>query len=163
MLLWALLGLLLIFIVLCAIFRDLLYVAISLALASAVLATVLFHFGANIAAVFELSVCAGLITVLFVSTVSLTKDSDQAQESRLRVYLVPFVLLLIIGINLLLVKWLGTAITPAVVAPAAPAQFQDIFWGQRTIDVLGQVSLVLAGVFGILAIFRISSSEHKHE
>ena len=48
------LGLLVVFVVLCGVFRDLLYAAISLALASVMLAIVLFHFGANVAAVFEL-------------------------------------------------------------------------------------------------------------
>ena len=99
MLLWVLLGLLVLASIGCCVFKDLLYVAISLATVSAILALVLFMFGANIAGVFELSVCAGLITVLFVSTVSLTKDSDRKVESRSAGYFVVLFVLIFIGMN----------------------------------------------------------------
>ena len=84
------LALLVLSVVLLGVLRDLLYAAASLAAASVLLSIVLFQFGANIAAAFELSVCAGLITVLFVSTVSLTMDSDQKTEAKLpAVFLLP--------------------------------------------------------------------------
>ncbi len=165
MLLWILLGLLLVFLVLCAIFRDLLYMAISLALASIILAIVLFHYGANIAGVFELSVCAGLITVLFVSTVSLTKDSDQKVESRVPVYFLPFIILLFLGLDFFIVRWLSGTILPKDLTQqaASTATFQSVFWTERTADMLGQIGLILAGVFGILALFRVASKEKQHE
>ena len=166
MLLWILLGLVVVFAVLCGIFRDLLYAAISLALASVALAMVLFHYGANVAAVFELSVCAGLITVLFVSTVSLTKNSDQTVESRVPFYFLPFVLLLLVGVDLFVVQALAGALAPSpagTTVPAAGTTFQQVFWGQRTSDILGQISLVLVGVFGILTIFRVTGKEARHD
>jgi NADH-quinone oxidoreductase subunit J len=164
MLLWVLLGLLLLFSVGCCIFRDLLYVAISLAAVSVLLALVLFQFGANIAGVFELSVCAGLITVLFVATVSLTKDSDQKSETRLPVYFVPLFLLIFVGLDVFIIQWLArTVLAPGAPSVAPALSFQDVFWGQRSADILGQVSLILAGVFGILSLFRLVTKEKKHE
>ena len=54
-------------------FKNLLFAAISLAALSAVLAIMFYQFNSPYAAVFELSVCAGLITALFVSAIALTR------------------------------------------------------------------------------------------
>ncbi|MFC2045077.1 hydrogenase subunit MbhD domain-containing protein [Chloroflexota bacterium] len=54
-------------------FNNLLFAAISLATLSAILAIVFYQFNSPYAAIFELSVCAGLITALFVSAISLTR------------------------------------------------------------------------------------------
>ena len=53
--------------------RDLLRASILLGTGSALLGCVFFIAGAPYAAVFELTVGAGLVTVLFISTISLTK------------------------------------------------------------------------------------------
>ena len=150
--------------------KDLLKAAVALAAASVFLAAVLFLHGAWVAAVFELSVCAGLITVLFVSTVSLTKDSDQNEESRITGYLLPAFLLFFIGVDFFALKWIDRFIPPAkqiLEAAKDTAGFSREFWGARTTDVLGQSALVLAGVFAILALFKRtaknSHQEGKHE
>jgi NADH-quinone oxidoreductase subunit J len=163
MLLWGALAALLLFVVLVGVLRDLLYAAISLAMASVMLSIVLFSFGANVAAVFELSVCAGLITVLFVSTVSLTKDSDQGVESRLPGWFMVPMLVVFLGVGYYLALWLASAVLPAPAGTPAPLSFQATFWGLRTTDVIGQVSLILVGVFGILAIFRVKSRGVHHD
>jgi NADH-quinone oxidoreductase subunit J len=162
MLLWVLLGLLVLLSIGCCIFKDLLYVAVSLAAISAVLAMVLFKFGANIAGVFELSVCAGLITVLFIATVSMTKNSDQKAESRLPTYFIPFFVLIFIGMDFYIMQWLAGSVT-AMGAPHSSGTFQQVFWDMRSSDILGQVALILAGVFGILSLFRLKGKERKHE
>ena len=54
-------------------FNNLLFAAISLAALSAILTIVFYRFNSPYAAIFELSVCAGLITALFVSAISLTR------------------------------------------------------------------------------------------
>ncbi len=58
---------------------DLIQASILLGAGSALLACVFFIAGAPFAAVFELVVGAGLITVLFISTVSLTKSGGDAE------------------------------------------------------------------------------------
>ena len=54
-------------------FKDLIFAAISLAALSAALAIMFYRLDSPYAAVIELSVCAGLITALFVSVISLTR------------------------------------------------------------------------------------------
>jgi len=160
-LLIVLLGLLVLSAVLLGVVRDLLYAAVALAAASVILSIVLFSFGANVAAAFELSVCAGLITVLFVSTVSLTKDSDQKTEAKLpALFMIPM-LALFAGVAYYCVRWLA-GVLPAA-SPARVITFQEVFWGQRMNDVLGQISLVLVGVFGLLAILRAKSAGRQHD
>lgn len=62
--------------VLCAILavglREILFSAIALGALSVVIAAMFFKLDSPYAAVFELSVCAGLITALFVSVIALT-------------------------------------------------------------------------------------------
>ncbi|MFA5085344.1 MAG: hypothetical protein WC482_03165, partial [Candidatus Omnitrophota bacterium] len=53
--------------------RSLLKSTIGLALTSAIITIIMFRLGSPLAAVFELSVCTGLITAVFVSTISLVK------------------------------------------------------------------------------------------
>ena len=90
---------------------------------SAILALVLFQFGANIAGVFELSVCAGLITVLFIATVSLTKDSDQKVETRLPAYFIPLFVLIFVGIDYLHHAVAGAFGCCRRVLPSLPRRF----------------------------------------
>jgi hypothetical protein len=41
--------------------------------------------------------------------------------------------------------------------------FNSSFWGDRVTDILGQIALVLVGVFGILAIFRVKAAGRHHD
>lgn len=63
--------------VICAIvtvrLREILFSAIALAVLSVVIAVMFFKLNSPYAGAFELSVCAGLITALFVSVISLTR------------------------------------------------------------------------------------------
>ena len=54
-------------------FKEMLFSAISLAVLSVMIAIMFFKLDSPYAGVFELSICAGLITALFVSVISLTK------------------------------------------------------------------------------------------
>ncbi len=146
--------------------KDLLKAAVALAAASVFLSLVLFNHGAWVAAVFELSVCAGLITVLFVSSISLTKDSDQKEESKITGFLLPAFLLFFIGIDFLALKWIGSLTNPGgamIAADKVTEGFSLAFWDKRTTDVLGQAALILAGVFAILALFKRSATHQSHE
>ena len=62
--------------------KDLIKASISLGVASAILASIFFLLDAPYAAVFELSVCAGLVTVLLLSAVNMTveKEDDKHEE-----------------------------------------------------------------------------------
>ena len=73
--------------------RNLLTSAIMLALVSVFASIILFDFSAPWAGVFELSVCAGLITVLFISGVSLVRaEHERNPEGRAVFQALPLVL-----------------------------------------------------------------------
>ena len=54
-------------------FKEMLFSVIALAILSVVIAIMFFQMDSAYAGAFELSVCAGLITALFVSAISLTR------------------------------------------------------------------------------------------
>jgi NADH:ubiquinone oxidoreductase subunit 6 (subunit J) len=160
---WILSALLIIFAVLIILFRDLLYAAISLALASIMVSLLLFRYNANLAAVFELSVCAGLVTVLFIAAISLTKDSDRKSESKLPLYFFPLFFILIAGSDFFILSWLREKMMNSGQIPGAEqASFGEFFWGHRGTDIWGQAAVLLAGVFGMLAVFRIRAGKNSH-
>lgn len=155
---WVLLLLSLVLSAACTVMiKNLIKAAIALAVASAVLTVVMFLLGATLAAVLELSVCAGLITAVFVSTISLTKNVDaeaQAEGSKQRmkrVIFLPFILAAVaVGAVLL---FPGLDLTTGG-AEAAEATVKQIFWHDRPLDILGQILVVLAGVFGVVVLFK---------
>jgi len=132
--------------------KDLLRAALSLAFMSAVLAVVLYRMNSPYAAVFELSVVAGLITVLFVSTIALTKDEEPVKESRWPLYVFPLFLVLFGIIDLLVMKGLFSEV-PAGYGNVT-ANFGATLWGIRSMDLIGQIAVIFGGVFGVLALFR---------
>ncbi len=74
---WVAIGAVLVLALLAIHLRDVLKGALALAVLSAILAAMFYRFGASYAAVFELSVCAGLITVLFVAVIALTEAREK--------------------------------------------------------------------------------------
>src|SRR5512138_537572 len=149
----ALLILLLIFAVLAILLRDLLKSAISLAVASLLLGIVFFRMNAPYAGVFEISVVAGLITVLFVLTIALTKAGDEVRESKLANWIFPLFFVAFIVIDALVMKSLLGKV-PALASGAETGSFGDVLWKARTYDLVGQIAVILAGVFAVLALFR---------
>ena len=133
--------------------RDLIRAAISLALMSALMAVVLYRMNSPYAAVFELSVVAGLITVLFVSVIALTKEDDEVREARWPLYVFPLSLAAFGLIDLVVMRGLFASYQPAGYA-AVGASFGATLWGIRSLDILGQVAVIFAGVFGVLALLR---------
>ena len=134
----------------------LLRATIALALTSALLAVVMFSLGATLAAVLELSVCAGLISVVFVSVISLTqskgfKELVQERRSRLgRFWPLP-VLLLAGGVALSFVHAPVQVVLPL---PGGDGDVRTVMWTLRQLDLFGQILVILAGVLGVLVLFR---------
>jgi NADH-quinone oxidoreductase subunit J len=134
----------------------LLRATIALALASALLAVVMYALGAQIAAVLELSVCAGLISVVFVSVISLTqrkpfKDYVVRRLSRLsRFWPLPLILVAA-GVALSFVR---TPVQVALAVPGAETDVRVVMWNLRQLDLFGQILILLAGVIGVLVLFK---------
>jgi len=144
---------LVIFAALAILLRDLLKSAIALAVASLLLGIIFFRMNAPYAGVFEISVVAGLITVLFVLTIALTKTGEEVRESKLVNVAFPIVFVAFIVIDALVMKGLIGKI-PALAAGAETGSFGDVLWKARTYDLVGQIAVILAGVFAVLALFR---------
>lgn len=123
--------------------------ALWLAGVSALVSLVFFLYGARQVAVIELSVGAGLVTVLFVFAISIAGDDV---IDRRPVLPKPF----FIGICLLFVFLLGWFVLPASINPLAAVgtegSMNDMLWNQRGLDVLVQVVLIFSGVLGLLGL-----------
>jgi len=139
--------------------KDLLKSAIALAVASLLLGIVFFRMDAPYAGVFEISVVAGLITVLFILTIALTKAGDEVRESKAVNWVFPIVFVAFIAIDALVMKGLIGKV-PALGAGPEAGTFGDVLWKGRTLDLVGQIAVILAGVFAVLALFR---KRDKHD
>lgn len=142
-----------------AIVRNMLYAGMALALASVSLTLLLFEMSAPWAAVFELSVCAGLITVLFISAVSFVRRSEYfLKEDRLRFYALP-VFTAMFG----LAFWLFAEPLAKALVPALPPRVElgvgDLLWNVRWFDIVGQICMFLAGVLMIRTFFSRSGKD----
>jgi len=139
----------------------LLRATIGLALTSAMLAVVMFSLGATLAAILELSVCAGLISVVFVSVISLTqtktfKDILQHRKGRLaRFWPLPLVML---GAGIAL-SFVHTPVQIALPLPGGDGDVRTVLWNLRQLDLFGQILILLAGVFGVMVFFKRESKD----
>jgi uncharacterized MnhB-related membrane protein len=150
---WLTLGL-----VICAIqalrAARLLTAALWLGATSALLSIALYSLGAREVAVIELSVGAGLVTVLFVYAISVA--GDEATTERRSVLPRPLAWGLVGGAVLLL----GWMALPQIGVPVAAAEstFRHTLWQQRSADVLVQIVLLFVGVIGVLGLL---ATDHR--
>jgi NADH-quinone oxidoreductase subunit J len=153
------LGLLVLFALFTVMIKNLLKAVISLAAASASLTVIMFMLNAPLAAVFELSVCAGLITVIFVSVISLTKPLTPEEEilevrKRISRYIYLPVIVIIVALLFLFIKpGQNFSINNN---PTNDINVQDVIWNKRPLDILGQIIIILAGVLGVVILFKES-------
>jgi len=160
MLLFVLLALMVLSALWAVLATDILKSAIALALASVFLSIVIFLLGSPLAAVFELSVCAGLITVVFVSAISMVKpqgntrqeDMINRKQRRLKKYLVLPILLAAAGV----LMWLNRFDLPvlSVGDNSAAKSVAEVMWNLRRVDLVGQMLMILVGALGIVVLFK---------
>jgi NADH-quinone oxidoreductase subunit J len=130
---------------------------IGLALTSVVLTVLMFQLRSPLAAVFELSVCAGLISAIFISTISLTqpdtdRDTEATEKERLRRYWYLPVILLLVGVAML---GLSLPIEIKELKPPVPTEdVRHLLWNVRQLDLFGQIVILLGGAFGVVALFK---------
>jgi NADH-quinone oxidoreductase subunit J len=113
--------------------RSLLKSTIGLAFTSAIITIIMFRLDSPLAAVFELSVCTGLITAVFVSTISLTKPLTHKEIIKLskdrakRFWYLP-VIMIIVGVALIYLK-----LPVDFKMPLKPAQsdVRGVLWNSR--------------------------------
>lgn len=137
--------------------RSLLKAALGLAVTSAIISISIFRLNSPLAAVFELSVCAGLITAVFISAISLMKPLTHKEtillsKQRIKRYWYLPVIMILAGI--LLTKFVIPMNFIPVSGPTAITDVRSIMWNSRPLDMLGQIAILLAGVFGIVILFK---------
>jgi len=129
---------------------------VGLAITSAILSVLIYRLGSPLAAVFELSVCSGLIPVIFITTISFTQ---RVSKERLRVrrkerlakfFYLPFILIVV---GLILSQFLKIPQIDLPVPYAGP-DVRGLLWNLRHLDLLGQLVILLTGVFGVVILFK---------
>ncbi|MGQ9887033.1 MAG: Na(+)/H(+) antiporter subunit B [Aggregatilineales bacterium] len=122
--------------------------ALWLAGTSAAVAMALYLMGAVEAAVIELSVGAGLVTVLLVFAITMAGDEPVGPTT-----VVPRRLaLLLIGAGALLLLWLVAPLTMVGSSGTDDGAFSAVFWHARSADVLAQVLLIFTGVLCLVGL-----------
>jgi NADH:ubiquinone oxidoreductase subunit 6 (subunit J) len=127
--------------------------ALWLAGTSVFTALILYLMGAREIAVIELSVGAGLVTVLFVFAITIAGEDAMHARSVVPKPLAWFsIALAIILIGLLILPSSQSQST------STETSFVTTFWQDRTFDVVAQIALIFAGVLGILGLLPQQNS-----
>jgi NADH:ubiquinone oxidoreductase subunit 6 (subunit J) len=127
--------------------RSLIRSALWLAVVSAALSILFYKLGAQQVAVIELSVGAGLVTVLFVFAISIAGAETFDEKPLLPKALTWALVLLITGLFL----WYVLPVE-AIDQVASDPDVASVFWNQRGLDVIVQVVLIFSGVLGLLGV-----------
>ncbi|AKL97413.1 hypothetical protein [Endomicrobium proavitum] len=160
-----LLALTVIFAVLAVVRTRVVRAAIMLASISIVVTLILFLLKSPLAAIFELSVCAGLITVIFISVISLTNPLTQKERGDARVGMykkfvfLPILVAVCAAAFVLLAKEINYVPLPS--EAIADASARKVLWETRQFDLLGQIIIILTGVFGVVVLFKDNKGDDK--
>ncbi len=127
--------------------KHLLPSTLYLACVSALVSVVLYMLGAFEVAVIELSVGAGLVTVLLVYALSVIGD-DVFDPTSIIPKPLAFVLVAALAV---LVGWMAYPATNYATA-SGEVLLADVLWKHRALDVWVQVALIFSGVLGVLGL-----------
>lgn len=128
--------------------ERLLISALYLAGASALVALFMFLLGAPEVAAIELSVGAGLVTVLFVFAINMAGDEPMPARP-----MMPRPLAwLVVAAAVALLAWFSVPGLRGVVPAVARQRFATVLWDDRNLDLLLQIVLIFAGVLGVLGL-----------
>jgi uncharacterized MnhB-related membrane protein len=151
--------LILIVLVLAALFTvmtaRLLGAIIGLAVTSAMVSIVLFRLHAPLAAVFELSVGAGLIPAIFLSVIGTTERltpeaMSLRRKEKLRIYWALPIIVVIVGVALTQIH----LVLPVSTATPVAGDVKTVIWNLRHMDLLGQILILLGGSFGMVILVK---------
>lgn len=127
--------------------RRLVRSALWLAGVSAMLSILLYRLGAREVAVIELSVGAGLVTVLMVFAIAIAGEDAMDKQPVVPRWLAAVLVLAFLGAA----GWLVLPAREPAQAIAEPP-FSTVLWEQRGLDALVQVGLIFAGTLGVLGL-----------
>ncbi len=116
----------------------------------------MFLLGASWAAIFEVSVCSGLVTVIFISAISLSNSDARSLPlhdlPHKRTKYLPIILIvtgtaLVIGV---VITKFGIFETGAV----SKSVFNEVFWNTRQADIWGQIIVLITGALAVTVFFK---------
>ena len=152
------LGLMLIFGVLAVMLHSMIKSAIALAAASVLLGIIMYELGAVWAALFEISVCSGLVTVIFISAISLSntdkKDLEKLYEDKKRMAFLPVILIASGAVLIIIALAAGFSLPSVTPETGTAGNFKEILWNHRQADIWGQIIVALTGATAIVVLFR---------
>lgn len=136
--------------------KHLLPATLYLACVSALVTVTLYMLGAFEVAVIELSVGAGLVTVLLVYALSVVGEDTFDPIS---IIPKPLAFMVVAGVALLM----GWMAYPLVIHPVPDGEtlLAEVLWQQRVLDVWVQVGLIFSGVIGVLGLLSEKSETQK--
>jgi len=123
----------------------------------------MFQLNSPLAAVFELSVCSGLISVIFLTAISFTERLDQEglnlrKAERFGRFWPLLLIMVIFGVILSVIK---IKIDFSVPWAVIDTDVRNIIWHLRHMDLLGQVLILLAGAFATVVLFKESKKDER--
>lgn len=134
---------------------TLLRAAIGLAATSAMLTVLMYQMNSPLAAAFELSVCAGLITVVFISTISLTRPLRTAEAAdRVVARKRAFAPVLVVVAWVAALMWMASYVLDVRLPAPLATSVRNVLWTDRRFDLLGQIILIFVGVYGVVILFK---------
>jgi uncharacterized MnhB-related membrane protein len=133
--------------------------ALWLAGASAAVSILMYMLGAPEVAVVELSVGAGLVTVLFVFAINIAGDDPLPCTPDIPKPLSWLLILATLG----LAAWLTLNALQIPVLSLQSAPFATVLWEERTLDALLQVVLIFGGVLSVLGLLSDGSEKTAKE
>ena len=139
--------------------KRLLVSALWLAGTSALVSLLLYLLGAAEVAVIELSVGAGLVTVLFVFAINIAGDENLDAKGIIPVPIAwGLIAFALITLSLFSLPQLNIPL-PEILTH----NFNNVLWENRSLDLLLQIVLIFAGVLGILGLLaeRKETTEEK--
>jgi len=127
---------------------------IALAATSVLVTSLIFRLDSPLAGVFELSVCAGLVSAIFLGTISLTQAETETEISvrakeRIRRYWYLPPLLVLSSVALL-----QLALPSSSTVANTGDEVRKVLWTTRHLDLLGQITVLVAGAFGVVVLFK---------
>jgi uncharacterized MnhB-related membrane protein len=127
--------------------KRLLASALWLAGVSALVSIIFYMMRAYQVAVIELSVGAGLVTVLFVFAIGIVGE----ESTDVRAILPKPLAWGLIILSALLLGWLTLPLVD-IRPPVSEPTFASVLWEQRGLDVLVQMVLIFCGILGVLGL-----------
>ncbi|HUE99069.1 MAG TPA: hydrogenase subunit MbhD domain-containing protein [Anaerolineales bacterium] len=137
--------------------KRILSATIYLACISALTSAIIYLLGATEVAVMELSVGAGLVTVLLVYALSVVGDDAMDPAS-----VIPKPLAFgIVGLVTVILGWMAYPALQSTVE-AGSTNLANVLWQNRVLDVWIQIALIFSGVMGVLGLLS-EQTHHKNK